>query len=81
MDRRIISEYSAGAFAFAIEEAVLEGFTLSTESQFYPCVNGFVYEAIMLTQSWAEEERVNLKSPILAVINCNKGIETQNEAA
>lgn len=38
-------------------------------------------EAIMLTQSWAEEERVNLKSPILAVINCNKGIETQNEAA
>lgn len=47
MDRRIISEYSAGAFAFAIEEAVLEGFTLSGESQFYPCVNGFVYEAIM----------------------------------
>lgn len=38
-------------------------------------------EAIMLTQSWAEEERVNLKSPILAVINCNKGIKTQNEAA
>ena len=38
-------------------------------------------EAIMLTQSWAEEERVNLKSPILSVINCNKGIETQNEAA
>ena len=38
-------------------------------------------EAIMLTQSLAEEERVNLKSPILSVINCNKGIETQNEAA
>lgn len=38
-------------------------------------------EAIMLTQSWAEEERVNLKSPILAVINCNKGIKTQNEEA
>lgn len=38
-------------------------------------------EAIMLTQSWVEEERVNLKSPILAVINCNKGIKTQNEAA
>ena len=48
MERRVISEYSAGAFAFAIEQSVLDGFRLSDESQFYPCVNGFVYEAVML---------------------------------
>lgn len=29
-------------------------------------------EAILLTYSWAEEEKVNLTSPILAVINGNK---------
>lgn len=48
MERRVISEYSAGAFAFAIEQSVLDGFRLSDESHFYPCVNGFVYEAVML---------------------------------
>ena len=29
-------------------------------------------EAILLTCSWAEEEKVNLTSPVLAVINGNK---------
>lgn len=38
-------------------------------------------EAIMLTQSMSEEERVNLTSPILAVINGNKGVQQTNEAA
>lgn len=38
-------------------------------------------DAIMVTQSWAEEERVNLTSPILTVINGNKGVQQTNEAA
>ena len=38
-------------------------------------------EAIMLAQSMSEEERVNLTSPILAVINGNKGVSKTNEAA
>lgn len=29
-------------------------------------------EAILLTYSWAEEEKVNLTSPVLAAINGNK---------
>ena len=38
-------------------------------------------EAIMLTQSMSEEERVNLTIPILVVINGNKGVSKTNEAA
>ena len=38
-------------------------------------------EAIMLAQSMSEEERVNLTSPILTVINGNKGVQQTNEAA
>ena len=38
-------------------------------------------EAILLTYSWAEEEKVNLTSPILAVIDGNKGISSNEKAA
>ena len=37
-------------------------------------------EAILLTYSWAEEEKVNLTSPVLAVINGNKK-EVKEKAA
>lgn len=39
-------------------------------------------EAIMLTQSWIEEEKHNILSPILCVTNDNKeGNKVANEAA
>lgn len=39
-------------------------------------------EAIMLTQSWIEEEKHNILSPILCVINGDKeGSKVTNEAA
>lgn len=50
MQSKLIREYSFPAFAFALQEAILDGYQLSEDSKHYPSLVGWYYEATVLKQ-------------------------------
>lgn len=50
MQSKLIREYSFPAFAFSLQEAILDGYQLSEDSSHYPSLVGWYYEATMVKQ-------------------------------
>ena len=59
MQSKLIREYSFPAFAFSLQEAILDGYQLSEDSSHYPSLVGWFYEATVLKQDKESAARLD----------------------